>query len=146
MNRTKKFAAIAVVCVFVATIAIASSAHFNKCSSSQQGNNLVVSFKEVGLGNDRTCITVSADVQANYACYNNGEKNPKAANKRSINAKRTETDCFTPHNGTISGSLTITPPGPGDFSCPPGQTLRLVSVSFSNVTVLDTTHNVSCSN
>jgi hypothetical protein len=144
MSKSKKLVMVLVLFVFAVTIAIASSAHFNKCSKSQQGNNLVVSFKETGLGNDQTCITVSADASAVYACINGGDKNPSAANKRTINATRTATDCFTPHNGGISGSLTITPPGPGGFSCPPGQTLRLESVSYSNVQVVDTTHNVTC--
>jgi hypothetical protein len=133
-----------VVCLFVATVALAASAHFIKCSKSQQGNNLVVSFKEAGLGNELTCITVSADATANYACFNNGGQNPSAENKRTVSARRTATDCFTPHNGSISGSLTLTPPGPGDFRCPPGQKLVLVSVSYSNVRVNDTTHGVSC--
>src|SRR5207249_4670344 len=122
----------------------AASAHFLKCSKSAQGNNLVVSFKEAGLGNEVTCISVRATATANYACINGGERNPSAANKRTIVAPTVASDCFTPHNGSINGSLTLTPPGPGDFSCPPAQTLVLQSVSYSNVTVNDTTHNVSC--
>jgi len=145
MSRTKKIAAGGVLSLLVITVAIAGSAHFIKCGKSQQGNNLVVSFKEAGLGNEQTCITVEGDASAVYACINGGDKNPKAANKRTVNAKRTATDCCTPHNGAISGSLTLTPPGPGDFSCPGGMTLRLLSVSYSNVKVVDTTHDASCS-
>jgi hypothetical protein len=144
MSRTKKVAAGGVLSLLAITIALAGSAHFIKCGKSQQGNNVVVSFKEAGLGNERTCITVEGDASAVYACINGGGKNPSAANKRTINSKRTATDCFTPHNGSISGSLTLTPPGPGDFSCPSGQQLRLLSVSYSNVKVTDTTHDVSC--
>jgi hypothetical protein len=144
MLRTKKLAVGGVIALLAVTIVIAGSAHFIKCSKSTQGNNVVVSFKEAGLGNERTCITVEADASAVYACINGGGKNPSAANKRTINSRRTATDCFTPHNGSISGSLSLTPPGPGSFSCPPGQSLRLLSVSYSNVSVHDTTHNVSC--
>jgi hypothetical protein len=134
----------AVVCLFATTVALAGSAHFIKCSTARQGNTQVVSFKIAGLGNEVTCVKATATATAVFACYNGGGKNPSAANKRTVNAQVTASDCFTPHNGSISGSLTITAPGPGDFSCPPGQTLRLESVSFSNVSVTDTTHNVTC--
>ena len=145
MSKTKRGAVIAAVCLFGATVVLAASAHFITCAKSAQGNNVVVTFKEAGLGNEVTCITVRASATANYACYNGGGKNPSAANKRSVNAQVVATNCFSPHNGQISGSLTLTPPGPGDFSCPPGQRLRLDSVSYTNVSVQDTTHNKSCS-
>jgi hypothetical protein len=143
MSRTKQISIAAVALLFAGTVAFAA-VNFIKCSKSKQGNNEVVSFKIAGLGNDVTCVTTTADATAVYACINGGEKNPKAANKRTINATVTATDCFTPHNGQITGSLTLTPPGPGDFACPPGQTLTLWSVSYSNVSVNDTTHNISC--
>jgi hypothetical protein len=144
MLRSKRTIFMLVITLFAVSVALASSAHFNNCGKSAQGNNEVVSFKEVGLGSDVTCITVSADATAVYACINGGGKNPSAANKRTVNAQVTATDCFTPHNGQITGSLTLTPPGPGNFSCPSGQTLRLESVSYSNVSVNDTTHNETC--
>jgi hypothetical protein len=144
MSRTKLTAIGAVVIVFCATIAVAASAHFINCSKSSQGTSVTVSFKIAGLGNETTCVTVSADARAEFACFNNGGKNPSAENKRTVNAQVVKSDCFTPHNGSISGSLTINAPGPGDFSCPPGQKLRLLSVTYSNVKVTDTTHNVTC--
>ncbi len=143
MSRMK-FSVAAVVLLLATTIALAA-AHFISCSKNQQGNNLVVSFKEAGLGNELTCITVSAQATAVYACYNNGGNHPKAANKETVNSEVTATDCFTPRNGQITGSLTLTPPGPGNFSCPSGQTLRLDSVTYSTVKVNDTTHDLSCS-
>ena len=144
MSKAKRATIGVAATLFLATVAVAASPHFLKCSKSQQGNNLVVSFKEAGLGDELTCITVSGTGTATYACINGGNKNPSAANKRTVSAQVTATDCFTPHNGQITGSLTLTPPGPGDFSCPPGQRLVLQSVSYSNVTVNDTTHNTSC--
>jgi hypothetical protein len=144
MNRSKKAAIAAAVCLFAVTVALAASPHFINCSKSTQGNNLTASFKIAGLGNEVTCVSVTGDASAEYWCINGGGKNPSAANKRTVNAQVVASDCFTPHNGTISGSLTLTPPGPGDFSCPPGQTLRLISVTYSNVKVVDTTHNITC--
>ncbi|MBS2961432.1 hypothetical protein KGA66_00140 [Actinocrinis puniceicyclus] len=36
-------------------------------------------------------------------------------------------------NGQTSGTITAGPPGPGSFSCPPGQTMYLVAVSYSGL-------------
>ena len=146
MTRTRKIAIASVVCLFAATVALAASAHFINCSKTASGDNLTVSFKIAGLGNELTCVTVQADATATYLCINGGGKNPSAANKRTVSARLVKTDCFTPHNGSISGSITLTPPGPGDFSCPNGQRLVLQagSVSYTNVKAVDTTHNKTC--
>ena len=146
MSRNKKIAVTSVVALFIATVALAASPHFIKCTKAAQGDNLNASFKIAGLGNEVTCVEVRATATATYLCINGGGKNPSAANKRTVSAEVVDTDCFTPRNGQITGSLSLTPPGPGDFSCPPGQRLVLQagSVSYTNVTIVDTTHNVSC--
>jgi hypothetical protein len=41
-------------------------------------------------------------------------------------------------NGQVIASLTLSPP-PSDISCPPGQSLELASVTYTNVTITDTT-------
>ena len=48
-------------------------------------------------------------------------------------------------NGNIVGSLTLSPRSASSvgFSCPPGQTVTLVSVSYSNVRVVDSTSGAS---
>lgn len=145
MSRSKKVSIAAVVCLFAATVAY-GAAHFIKCSKTAKGDNLEVSFKIAGLGNELTCVTVEATGTATYLCINGGGKNPSAANKRTVSARLVKTDCFQPRNGQITGTITLTPPGPGDFSCPPGQRLVLQagSVSYSNVKAVDTTHNVTC--
>ncbi len=143
MSKTKLVVG-GVVLIFSATVALAA-AHFLQCSKSQNGNNLVVSFREAGLGNGDVNITVSGTAEAHYACYNHGGKNPAAANKRTISAQVTSSSTFEPKNGSVRGSLTLTPPGPGSFSCPNGQVLRLDSVTYSGVTVTDTTNDVLCS-
>src|SRR5438874_976706 len=118
----------ALVCVAIA------GAHFLSASATQSGNDLVVTFREAGLGEGDVTIQASADATAVYACINGGDKNPSAANKRTVNATVSNSSVFTPKNGSVRGSLTINPPGPGDFTCPGGQTLTLESVSYSNVT------------
>jgi hypothetical protein len=47
-------------------------------------------------------------------------------------------------NGNVTASLTVSPP-PSDISCPNGQTLKLASVSYTNVVLTDTTNQVSVS-
>jgi len=42
----------------------------------------------------------------------------------------------------VTASLTLSP-RPSDISCPPGQSLELASVSYINVTLTDTTNNIS---
>ena len=42
----------------------------------------------------------------------------------------------------MTASLTVNPP-PSNSSCPPGHKLELASVSYSNVTLTDTTNGVS---
>src|SRR5262249_25466286 len=44
---------------------------------------------------------------------------------------------FPVSHGQTTASLTVGPPGPGDFSCPSGQTLFLQSVTYSNTFVSD---------
>src|SRR4051812_20851950 len=99
MTRSKTTMLVAAVCLFAVTVVLAASPHFINCSKSAQGNNLNVSFKIAGLGNEVTCVTATATASAEYWCINGGGKNPSAANKRTINAQVTQTDCFTPHNG-----------------------------------------------
>jgi hypothetical protein len=45
-------------------------------------------------------------------------------------------------NGNVTASLTVSPP-PSDISCPPGQSLQLAQVSYTNVAITDTTNGVT---
>ena len=68
-----------------------------------------------------------------YQCFNNGGNHPKAGDKETVSAQLSTTQQFQPHNGQITGSLLLGPSGPGDFSCPSGQTLYLQSAQYSNI-------------
>jgi hypothetical protein len=124
-------------------LALAASAHFLSASATRSDLNLIVSFREAGLGNRDVTLVASAQATAVYQCINNGGKNPSAENKHSVVASVTNVGTFTPKNGSVRGSLTLVPPGPGNFSCPSGQTLTLISVTYTSVRVTDTTNNVS---
>ncbi|HEX6360843.1 hypothetical protein [Actinophytocola sp.] len=123
----------------------AQSPHFLRASASLSGTELTVSFKEAGLGNNAQIDYVaSADATATYVCVNRGGSNPSAANKTTVTAPVSETGTFTSgKNGSITASLTISPPGPGSFTCPSGQSRQLASASYTNVAITDTTNNVT---
>jgi len=105
---------------------------------------LFVTFKEVGLGGgDATEYSVSATATAVYGCVNGGSNHPRATNKQTTTAPVTALGTFSStKNGTVSGSLAVPPLGPGDFTCPSGQTQVLVSTSYTDVVLTDTTNGV----
>jgi hypothetical protein len=127
--------------------ALASSPHFITVSASgpNNGGNLIVSWKEAGLGNNQTVNYVaSADATAVYACINGGNNHPKASNKATVSGPVSAPGTFSSgQNGQITESLTLSPPSAGSFSCPSGQRLVLASVSYTNVQLRDTTTPIS---
>ncbi|HVE24523.1 MAG TPA: hypothetical protein VNC22_03935 [Sporichthya sp.] len=129
----------------VAGPAAAASPHFVRASATLSGANLVVSFKEAGLGDNQLInYLASADATATYVCVNRGGANPSAANKTTVNGPVSATGSFSSgKNGQVSASLTLSPPSEGSFSCPNGQSLRLARVSYSDVAVDDTTNGES---
>jgi len=132
----------ALLIMLSAGVVLANSPHFTSAKASKSGSNLIVSFKEAGLGNGTTVtITASANCTAVYACINGGGNHPKAANKETVNSSVSASGTFTAdRNGQVTGSLTLTPPPPpADFSCPSGQSLQLLSATYTNVQIQDAT-------
>jgi hypothetical protein len=131
----------------VAPVALSAngSAHFikNLSGASLNGQSLTCKFKEAGLASGSVeTISCSATQTIVYECVNGGGKNPAASNKKSFTRTVSKTGTFTADkNGNVVGSLTLSPLSASavGFSCPPGQTVTLVSVSYSNVTVTDQT-------
>jgi hypothetical protein len=126
------------------SVAFADSPHFIKASATLSGANLVVSFKEAGLGNNQLITYVaSADGTAIYVCVNHGGGNPSASNKTAVAGPVSATGTFSSgKNGTISQSLTLSPPFK-DIGCPNGQTQQLAEASYTNVSISDTTNGVT---
>lgn len=130
----------------VVTQAIADAPKFFSADSSVNSNTgeLVVTFEERGLGNGDVNYSLTADASATYACINGGNKNPSAANKRTVTDPVSDTATLpTDRNGRVRGTLRAGPPGPGDFSCPSGQRLERLSVSYTKIVLTDTTNGVS---
>lgn len=95
----------------------------------------------------RRIAVVAADATATYVCVNNGGGHPSATNKTTVSGPVSATGTFASgKNGNITASLTLgapPPPPPATFSCPPGQTLQLAKVSYTNVAVTDLTNNIT---
>lgn len=65
----------------------------------------------------------------------NGGNHPKAGNKETVQADVSGSGTFPVRNGQTTGSITVPPPGLGDFSCPNGQTLFLQSAEYDNIVI-----------
>jgi hypothetical protein len=133
----------------LAPSAIAGNAHFIKSATSVSldGANLVCSFKEAGLASGSVeTIRCDANALTTYECVNGGSKNPSASNKTTTASRVGNSGTFSvDRNGNVVGSITVTPPSATalGFSCPPGQTVTFASVSYSGVTITDTTSGAS---
>jgi hypothetical protein len=114
-----------------APVAWAGSPHFvdSTVTASVSGNTLTVSGKEAGLGAEEQVHIV---VNATAECINKGEKHPKAANKESVSSQGE----FPVQNGKAEFSLSATAAFKPECSPP-------MTVAFTNVTVTDTTNNIS---
>jgi hypothetical protein len=116
----------------------AASPHFLRTSASgvNSDGTLNVCFKIAGLGSNETLtVTAGAHADATYACRNNGQQCPNAANKVNVQSDVSASGTFTSgKNGQITACLTVSPPDT-TLTCPNGQKLVLVSVSYTNVEV-----------
>jgi hypothetical protein len=144
---------VATIVVALAALASASTAgatsgahFFNVASSVNDSGALLVTYDEAGVGNATVNYTIDiTDASAVYACINGGGNHPKAANKETVSSGLTVGFSIDPKNGRVTGA-TSPPIGPqpvGAFACPSGQTLVLASVSYTGITLTDTTNGVS---
>ena len=139
-----------VIGVGPAVAAPTGNPHFikNETTAALSGANLAVSFKEAGLPSGQVeTITVTATATENWFCVNNGSGNPQASNKRTSTSAASASGQFTANiNGNVIGTLTVTAPGaPSSFTCPSGQTLELGSVTYSGITITDSTSGATLS-
>jgi hypothetical protein len=141
----KKIAWVAVFLAALATTTRADSPHFTRASASLDGDgNLVVSWKEAGLGtNALISYIASADAVVSYSCVNRGGQCPQAANKEDVAGPVSSTGDFSSgKNGQITASLTVEPPA-STLQCPGNQVVALAAVSYTNISLVDTTDNVT---
>lgn len=117
-----------VLALVIASVATAGNPHFIDLTVTREGNTLVVSGKETGLGNETQVHIV---VTATAACINPGTQRPRAANKTDVSAEGT----FPVQNGKAEFSLTLTPSFQPDCTPP-------MTVVFTDVRVCDASHNI----
>src|SRR5215207_4000618 len=136
MRKIGIIAVLSLMAVALAAVpALAQNEHFVRASGSLNNDgSLTVSFKEAGLGTNQLIdYTLTADATATYVCVNRGGANPSAQNKTTVSGPVIATGTFSSgKNGQVTAFLTAQPP-PSDISCPPGQSLELASVSYTNI-------------
>jgi hypothetical protein len=141
-----RFGLPSILLLALAVVAIAASPHFINASAQRSGNQLIVSFKEAGVGDSQNIDYVaSANATATYQCVNGGGTVPSDPKKTTVQGPVSAEGTFASgKNGSVTGTLTLNPPTAAPF-CPNGQTETLLagSVSYTNVTITDTTNGVS---
>jgi hypothetical protein len=137
----RKLGIIAVLALMVTALAavpaLAASPHFLRQSATiDNSGNLVVTFKEAGLGNALETATyrVTGSVTANYGCINRGSKHPEAANKEAVSTNFDSSQTFPVRNGSATGTITIPLPE-ATLDCPGNQVETLLDVTYFNVTL-----------
>jgi hypothetical protein len=109
-------------------------------------DDLAVAFKEAGLGdNEQITYSVTATASGSCACVTNSGNCPAAANKFPPTGVSNTGTFNSGKNGTISQTINVEEPDcqqVTNATCPPGQTNTLVSLSYSNVAIEDTTTTV----
>jgi hypothetical protein len=132
--RLRRFiapAVIAAAAVFgFAAPAMAGSPHFvGTPTFTTSGSTITVSAKEAGLGDEAQInVTMTADA----LCINGGGNHPKAVNKTSVTAAADEPVQNGKSDYTLTATAVFQP------ACSPPMT-----VEFQNVTVTDTTNNLT---
>lgn len=126
-------------------VAWAQNAHFvgTPKASFSDDYDLAVAFKEAGLGNNQNITySVNATATGACACVTNSGNCPAAANKfPPTNVTGTAT-FNSGKNGSISQTIDTDPPTCQTLSpatCPRGQTNTLTSITYSDITITDTT-------
>ncbi|KQV17332.1 hypothetical protein ASE03_32290 [Kitasatospora sp. Root187] len=125
--------------LLAASAAVADSARFHYANASTTSSGaLKVNFKETGLGTTVSTETVTLTVtnaSADYQCWNHGGKHPQAGNKETVSTQIVDPNTFPVRNGQVTAAITVGPAGPGDFTCPGGQTLYLMSATYSGISL-----------
>jgi len=151
MRKSLKLTIVAVLAtaglaIWAGAASATSGAHFFSATGSVAGNGaLQVSWDEAGVGNATVNYTLSTQASALYACINGGGNHPKAANKQAVNGPLSSPNTgFNPLNGrvTVTNGLSVGPLG-SSLTCPSGQTFVLACVSYTGITLTDTTNNVT---
>jgi hypothetical protein len=136
---------IVLLCAF-AVVGVTATAAFSapanpqwqyaNASLSSNGQTVSVNFKEVGLGSQylSDTITLTATVEALWGCYTRGpvSNHPQATNKEGPGTL-SNTETFDTKHGQITDTISLSIVAPD--LCPSGQVERLISASYTNITI-----------
>jgi hypothetical protein len=147
MKILKGYWIAASILMLASGIAFGANPHFLNAADSINFDtgDLTCRWKEAGLGNNQNVTYIcSASATATFVCVNHGGRNPSASNKTTVSGDVSAEGTFNSgKNGAITASLVVSPPDAGSFTCPPGQSLELAQVSYTNVLLTDTTNGVA---
>jgi hypothetical protein len=124
---------------------VPANPHFVSASSSISADGVLsATFKEAGLGNNQNIdYTLTADVDATFGFVNNGGNVVQGEPWLVTGDTLASTTLSSDKNGNIEGTLTgvaLTP----NLAQPNGNNWRaVIDVSYTNVSVNDTTNGVS---
>lgn len=138
------FQAMVVALVCAVYVTLISTPHFvGNVTATIEGNNAVVYWKEVGLGDSQTITyMVTADGVVTYNC--GGKECSGTTNTITVRGPVFTTGKFSSgKNGQITRNLILEPLTVKDFSCPPDQALILIDASYSNIQITDQTNNIT---
>jgi hypothetical protein len=149
---TWKRTATAVAVIIAATIAFpeaghTGSAHFLKATGGIVAGtgDYTASFKEAGLGNLPITYKLDAVTTYTFQCFTKSNNNPHGSPNSGGPSDSSTQTTITPHNGQITGSLTL------DVVFPPptascqggGLKLCLTAANYTDVSLTDTTNAVT---
>jgi hypothetical protein len=134
-----------------AGIASAQNPHFidskTRCAIEPDAD-FSCSFKESGLGDTETTYTFEGTANIECTCVTNSGQCPQAANKESLSQDTSTDATFDPKNGTVSATMTLTAPecpASDPPTCGRGQSFEVSSISYTGISLTDTTHGVTAS-
>jgi hypothetical protein len=132
--------ALAAALVALSGAALAGNPHFIKGTGVLAADGSYVgSWKEAGLGNSPvTYVLAALSADFTYQCYTKSNNTPQGAPNSTKVGDYTQTGTFTPRNGQITGSLSLSP-HPTEDCQGGGLKLCLVAVAYSGVSITDVT-------
>jgi hypothetical protein len=116
---------------------------FVSTNVSSDNLEVEVGWKETGLWPEAEIHNVVvAEARATYVCVEDGQ--PTMSDRQNVyELVSAEGDFIATKRGVSSGKLTVKPPGPGMYSCSPGQRLKIACVAYSALSCKDERYAVS---
>ncbi len=131
---------------FMPTTVRAQSPHYIKgptASLDPHTGEYCVTFKESGLGGGPVTYTLATSTGTvfTYQCFTKSGNNPQGPPNGIDGSTDKTITTVTPHNGTVSATICLTPEVDGASCNGQGLDLRLVGTCYKGVTLSDGTNS-----